>query len=147
MSIQTGIPVSITYSGFSDNAGVSNGSGPGTYADLVGDPQSAAGSCAITATGPQLYNPCAFAAPRGLTFGDAGRNILRVPRTTNFDMSLLKHFKINESTGFEFRAEGFNIFNHTQWNGVSNDLTNSDFLHPSGAHRARTLQFGLKFIF
>ena len=147
MSIQTGIPVSITYSEFSDNAGVSNGAGPGTFADLVGDPKSAAGSCAITATGPQLYNPCAFAAPQGLTFGDAGRNILRVPRTTNFDMSLSKRFKINESTGFEFRAEGFNIFNHTQWNGVSNDLTNSDFLHPTGAHRARTLQFGLKFMF
>jgi hypothetical protein len=146
-SIQTGTPFSVTFSGFSDNAGVSNGAGF-TYADLVGNPKSAIPvGCALQATGPQLYNPCAFAAPRGLTFGDAGRNILRIPRTTNFDMSLAKSFKFNESTGFQFRAEAFNIFNHTQWNGVSNDQAASDFLHPTGAHRARTLQFGLKFLF
>ena len=146
-SIQTGTPFSVTFSGFSDNAGVSNGAGF-TYADLVGNSKSATpAGCALVATGPQLYNPCAFAAPRGLTFGDAGRNILRIPRTTNFDMMLSKNFKFNESTGFQFRAEAFNIFNHTQWNGVSNDQAASDFLHPTGAHRARTLQFGLKFLF
>jgi hypothetical protein len=151
MSIQTGTPFNVTDSNFSDNAGVSNsggnGSDPFTFVDVVGNPKSAAGSCAISAAGPQLYNPCAFADPRGLTFGNAGRNILRNPRTTNFDMSLAKNFKLNESTGFQFRAEAFNVFNHTQWNGVSNDFTNSDFLHPSGAHRARTIQLGLKFLF
>lgn len=149
-SIQTGTPFSVTFSGFSDNAGVSNVAGF-TYADLVGNPKSAPGpGCALTATGPQLYNPCAFAAPRGLTFGDAGRNLLRNPRTTNFDMSLGKNFKFNETRGFQFRTEAFNIFNHTQWNGggsVSNDQAASDFLHPTAAHRARTLQFGLKFLF
>jgi hypothetical protein len=147
-SILTGTPFNVVFGTFGDNAGVSNGAGPGTFADLVGDPKSAVPSgCATVAAGPQLYNPCAFAAPRGLTFGNAGRNILRNPRTTNFDMMLSKHFKINESTGFEFRAEAFNIFNHTQWNGVSNDQAAGDFLHPTGAHRARTLQFGLKFLF
>jgi len=151
MSIQTGTPFNVTDSNFSDNAGVSNSGGNGgspfTYVDVVGNPKSAAGSCALTAAGPQLYNPCAFADPRGLTFGDAGRNILRNPRTTNFDMSLAKNFKIKESTGFQFRAEAFNVFNHTEWSGVSNDFTNTDFLHPNGAHRARTLQLGLKFLF
>jgi hypothetical protein len=114
---------------------------------VTGDPKSNPGSCALTAAGPQLYNPCAFAAPRGLTFGDAGRNILRNPRVTNFDMSLAKNFKFNETTGFQFRAEAFNVFNHTEWSGVSNDFTSTDFLHPNGAHRARTLQLGLKFLF
>jgi len=78
-----------------------------------------------------------------------------MPRTTNFNMSLLKQFKFNESTGFEFRAEAFNIFNHTQWTGssaggvnINNDFTTTgNFLHPSGARRARTLQLGLKFLF
>ena len=147
-SIQTGTPFNVTDSSFSDNAGVSNGYTPGTFADLVGSPSStASASCAVSGAGPQLYNPCAFAHPQGLTFGDAGRNVLRIPRTTNFDMSLMKNFKIKESMGFQFRAEAFNIFNHTQWNGVNNDLNSPDFLHPSGAHRARTLQFGLKFLF
>jgi hypothetical protein len=145
--IQTGVPFSVTYSGFSDNAGVSNGSGPGTYADLVGDPNASPGP-SPGGHGPLLYNPSAFAPPRGLTFGNSGRNSLRNPRTTNFDMALFKHFKINESTGFEFRAEAFNVFNHTQWNGVNSDVASpGDFMRPGGAHRARIMQFGAKFIF
>ena len=146
-SIQTGTPFSITYSTFGDNAGVSNGAGPGTFADLVGDPDGSPCGDPNAAAGPLLYNPCAFAAPTGLTFGNAGGNILRIPRTANFDMSLLKKFKISEATGFEFRAEAFNIFNHTQWNGVNNDQASGDFLHSSGARRARTFRFGFKFHF
>jgi hypothetical protein len=156
-TIQTGLPFSVKYSGFSNNAGVSNGSGPGIFADVVGDPHatpSAACAAADAGTGPLLFNPCAFAFPRGLTFGNSGRNFLHMPRRTNFDMSLIKHFKINETTGFEFRTEAFNIFNHTQWAGssiagasINNDIAGSSFLHPSAAHRARTLQFGLKFLF
>ncbi len=97
---------------------------------------------------PFLYNPAAYAAPQGLTFGSSGRNSLRNPRTTNFDMALFKHFKFTETAGFEFRAEAFNVFNHTQWNGVNNDQASpGNFLQPSGAHRARTLQLGAKLIF
>jgi hypothetical protein len=147
VAIQTGVPLNVLYSGFSDNAGVSNGSGPGTYADIVGDPEANVPSSSGDSR-PLLYNPAAFAAPTGLTFGTSGRNRLRHPRTTNFDMALFKHFSITEATAFEFRAEAFNIFNHTQWNDINNDLaTPGDFLRPSSAHRARTLQFGAKFIF
>ena len=39
-SIQTGTPFNVVFSGFGDNAGVGNAQGPGTYADLVGDPHS-----------------------------------------------------------------------------------------------------------
>jgi hypothetical protein len=145
-AIQTGTPFSVTFGTFGDNAGVGNGQGPGTYGDLIGDPHSSV-PASTSGPGPLLFNPNAFAAPRGLTFGNAGRNILHNPRTTNFDMSLLKDFTFNESTRVEFRAEAFNIFNHTQWNGVDNDISSGTFLHPSGAHRARTMQFGLKFLF
>jgi hypothetical protein len=156
MAIQTGTPFSVLDTAFSDNAGVSNSVTPTTansgsaavFVDMVGNPHSTpTGACILPGQGPQLYNPCAFANPRGLTFGDSGRNILRIPRTTNFDMSLMKNFKIKEAASLQFRAEAFNIFNHTQWNGLNNDLNSADFLHPSGAHRARTLQLGLKFIF
>jgi hypothetical protein len=147
MTTQTGTPFSVTFSGFSDNAGVSNGSGPGTFADLVGDPKANI-PATDPGTPPLLYNPDAFAAPQGLTFGNSGRNSLRNYRTTNFDMALYKHFKLSERTAFEFRTEAFNIFNHTQWSGINNDQASSgDFLTPSGAHRARTMQFGAKFIF
>jgi hypothetical protein len=147
MSIQTGTPFSVIYSGVSDNAGVSNASGPGTYADIVGNPKSNV-PASDPGSPPFLYNTAAFADPQGLTFGNSGRNSLRNPRTTNFDMALFKHFRLSEKAAFEFRAESFNVFNHTQWNGVNNDEGSpGDFLQPSGAHRARTMQFGAKFIF
>ena len=144
---QTGTPFSVIDSNFSDNAGVSNGSGPGTYADLVGNPRKSVPSSGGNGAPPFLYNPAAYANPTGLTFGNSGRNSLRNPRTTNFDMALFKHFKFTETAGFEFRAEAFNVFNHTQWSGVDNDLVSGNFLTPSGAHRARTLQLGAKIIF
>src|ERR1700721_2476433 len=73
-------------------------------------------------SGPLLFNPAAYAAPQGLTFGDVGRNSLNIPSRLNFDMALYKNFPIKESYSFQFRAEAFNIFNHTQWNGVNSSI-------------------------
>jgi hypothetical protein len=40
-------------------------------------------------------------------------------------MALLKHFKTSESTTLEFRAEAFNIFNHTQFRVFDPELGNT----------------------
>jgi hypothetical protein len=164
-TFQTGTPFSVVNQAFyADNAGVGNFFGSGSFADLVGDPNSPPPVKFVDGIpGPLLFNPGAYAAPRGLTFGNSGRNSLRNPRRTNFDMALLKHFPVSESKQFEFRAEAFNIFNHTQWAGINNRLncyrgsSNSagdpgciganNFLHPNSAHRSRVLQLGLKFVF
>jgi hypothetical protein len=145
--IQTGTPFSVVNgSDFSDAAGVSNGVGTGSFADKVGNPNSGF-TREVGDEGPLLYNPAAYAEPQGLTFGNSGRNSLTNPRTTNFDMSIFKHFPIRERGAFEFRWDLFNLFNHTQFNGVDNSLTSSTFLEATGAHRARTMQFGAKIIF
>lgn len=118
-NVQTGAPFTVTNGGAgstpSDNAGVANGTGFGSYPDLIGDPFQGVGNAGNPGFGPFFGNPSAFVAPRGLTFGDAGRNILRNPRQTNFDMALLKVFPVHESMSFQFRAEAFNVFNHTQF--------------------------------
>jgi hypothetical protein len=62
-----------------------------------------------------LSNPGKFCAPRGLTFGNAGRNVERNPSRLNFDMAMEKHFNLKERANLEFRAEAFNVFNHTQY--------------------------------
>jgi hypothetical protein len=145
-TFQTGTPFGVVFN--SDNAGVGNGVGTGSYADVLGNPNLLAGPTLLPGqTAPLLYNPNAFALPTGLTFGNSGRNFLRNPRRTNFDMALFKRFPIKERLNFEFRAEAFNVFNHTQWSGVDNDITSGTFLQPNGAHRARTLQLALKAIF
>ncbi len=157
-SVSTGTPYGVIFAG--DNAGVANGVGSTSRPDLVGDPYAIQQSSQDGAS-PLFANPDAFAAPRGLTFGNSGRNLLRNPRSVNFDMSVFKHFAIRESTAFEFRAEAYNIFNHTQWlpvagdsgSGASNNAAGDAtfggdaFLRTKGAHNARILQLGLKFMF
>ena len=124
--IQTGSPFSVSNGGVgeisSDNAGVGNGvASSGSWPDRVGNPNSGSPGGALSGFGPLLLNPSVFIAPRGLTFGDSGRNIARNPRRTNFDMALFKSFAIRESMGLEFRAEAFNVFNHTEFGYIGGD--------------------------
>jgi hypothetical protein len=125
--VQTGTPFSVYNAGANsvpgDNAGVANGvdTSGASWPDLVGNPKSGVQQIPGLPFGPLLFNPSAFVAPRGLTFGDAGRNILTNPRRTNFDMALLKHFTVTESKYFEFRAEAFNVFNHTEFSWLGGD--------------------------
>jgi hypothetical protein len=160
-----------------DNAGVANGAGAGSFPDrAVGPHPKPTGRNFPLTFGPLLGNPAAFVAPRGLTFGNAGRNVLTNPHRTNFDVAFLRNLKVKESDNLELRLEAFNIFNHTQFriydpnlgNTGSNTigcyggsgadysaaggdgvdcLTGSSFLHPVDAHRPRTVQLGAKFTF
>jgi len=132
---QSGTPFSVINGGSTigisvlDNAGVANGAGSGSYPDVVVSPNSplpaGVGRFNTQSIGPLLYNPAAFAAPRGLTFGDAGRNFLNNPHRLNFDMSMFKNFKITEGSNLEFRAEGFNVFNHTEFRIFNPNLGNT----------------------
>jgi len=124
--IASGTPFSVYNGGVGsipgDNAGVANTFATGgSFPDIVGDPRANVSNFSLEGFGPLLYNPSAFVAPTGLTFGDAGRNILNNPWRTNFDMALLKHIAVTESKYFEFRAEAFNVFNHTEWAWLGGD--------------------------
>jgi len=61
-----------------------------------------------------------------LGFGNAGRDIAVGPRRTNFGTNLYKSFAMGERTRFEFRAESYNIFNHTQFKSFHNNISGSD---------------------
>lgn len=133
---QSGTPFSIINGGSNnlgisvlDNAGIANGAGTGSYPDVIGNPrtQLPAGISRFNpqSIGPLLYNPAIFAAPQGLTFGDAGRNFLNNPHRWNFDMSLFKNFKLTEGSLLEFRAEAFNVFNHTEFRIFNPNIGNS----------------------
>lgn len=66
-------------------------------------------------------NPAAFALPAQGTLGNAPKDVFRGPGRNNFDISLFKNFKLNERFRAQFRAEAYNIFNHTQF--TSEDTT------------------------
>jgi len=125
-TFQTGTPFSPVNGGaFPDNAGSGNPASitAGSYVDYVGSPGGSVPNVPYSGGGygPLVANPGAYVAPRGLTFGDAGRNSLRNPGFNNWNMALFKHFKVSERAAFEFRAEAFNIFNHTEWGPVGGD--------------------------
>ena len=64
---------------------------------------------------PDLWlNPYAFTTPANGVWGNAGRNILRVPGIWQTDVSLEKRFSLTERMGLSFRADVFNIFNRAQ---------------------------------
>lgn len=174
----SGTPFSVINGGSSsgisslDNAGVASGTGAGSYPDVVRGMIAPAPLYEPNTIGPLLYNPNRFTAPTGLTFGDAGRNYLNNPSRLNFDMSLIKNTILREGMSLQFRAEVFNVWNHTQfeiydpsrfgipgnniitcYGGADNSAgdqscaAGNSFLHPIDAHRPRTMQFGVKLLF
>jgi hypothetical protein len=61
----------------------------------------------------QFFNPAAFSAPAYGTVGNLGRDTLTGPGFADWDLSLLKTTQLTEKTRLQFRAEFFNILNHT----------------------------------
>jgi hypothetical protein len=63
---------------------------------------------------------------------------------------LSKYFRFTESTSVQFRAEAFNVFNHTNFRNlsVSRAITSEALFGSVTTFRdPRVLQFGLKFEF
>jgi hypothetical protein len=93
-------------------------------------------------------NPvAAWAGGPNQGFGNAGKDAIPGPNRVNFTTSLYKSFAFTEKARFEFRAESFNTFNHTEPNGVGNTLGNSNFGTVTSFYDPRALEFGGKFIF
>ena len=91
------------------------------------------------------YQPSLFGR-----IGNAKRTICCGPPINNFDLSLHKEFAIgsNEYRRVEFRAEFFNLFNHTQFDNPDGNTTDgSDFGRIKRAKDPRQVQLALKFHF
>jgi len=66
-------------------------------------------------------NGSAVANALGTDIGNVGRNVLRGPRQSNVDFSIIRRIPISETKNVELRAEFFNLFNHVNFaNPVSN---------------------------
>jgi hypothetical protein len=80
--------------------------------------------------------------------GNAPRTICCGPGISDSDFALLKNITLSETKHFEFRAELFNIFNHTQFfNPDGNSTDGSQFGQVTQAKDPRLVQFALKFYF
>jgi hypothetical protein len=100
-----------------------------------------------------------FAFPNPSTrFGDAGRNILIGPGILNLDTSLVRNIGGSERFHAQFRAEFFNVLNHTNFASPVVTTNNTSLFGANGAPissagvltstttTSRQIQFGLKLI-
>ena len=109
----------------------------------------------------QWFDPTAFSLNAVGTFGNLGRNTGFGPALWNTDFALLKDTriaKISETFNVQFRAEIFNIFNHTNLglpnanvftqgtNGGGNRNPNAGRITTTTT-TSRQIQLALKFIF
>lgn len=152
-SYYTGLPFTVTSSTY-DTAGI--GFIPAIVAGgrprLLCDPNANAPH-----TVDQWFNAACFAkqTAAGATGiqnvpGDASRGAVDGPPTARVDFTLAKYFRLGESTSIQFRAEAFNVFNHTNFRNlsVSRAITNEALFGSVTSFRdPRVLQFGLKFLF
>jgi hypothetical protein len=101
----------------------------------------------------QWFNPAAFKLPAAGTFGNLGRGVYSGPGLANVDASLFKTTAITERTNLQFRAEFFNVLNHTNFGTPNATVFSSGAISPSAglitttATTSRQIQFGLKLIF
>jgi hypothetical protein len=88
--------------------------------------------------------------------GSAGRNPLRGPGITDFDLTVFRNFHLgNERRILTFRWEFYNIFNHPQFSSVDNSAlfnpagvqTNTDFGVVNATRPPRVMQGSLRFRF
>lgn len=118
-----------------------------------------AGACVNRAPCYSWVNPAAFAQPALGTFGNMGAYNVLGPRYFQFDVALVREFRVRERATLQVRAEGFNVLNNTRFNAlnVSNlnatSTTNVTLSAPAifgtitGAQDPRILQLALKVIF
>ena len=95
----------------------------------------------------QWFDTSVFSLPALGTFGNAGRSIVRAPGIFNSDLSFSKATALRENVGLQFRAEFFNIFNHTQWASVGASVGSSTFGQVVSARDPRITQLGLRLTF
>ena len=82
-------------------------------------------------------------------FGTAGRNTAVGPGYANWDFSVFKNIRIVEAKELQFRAELFNVLNHTNFRVPDSDISSPPqiFNHIQAAQPAREIQLALKFLF
>ncbi|MGA9571935.1 MAG: carboxypeptidase-like regulatory domain-containing protein [Candidatus Acidiferrales bacterium] len=107
-------------------------------------------------SGGLYFNPAAFGPSALGTEGDARRRYFHGPGINNWDFALLKNTMITERFNLQFRAEFFNIFNHTQFltpsgitgfNIATGAATSQSFGVVGGAAQPRIGQLSLKLNF
>jgi hypothetical protein len=140
-----------------------NNSGSGQLRDRaiqIGNPYGGS-ACSPTAHCRSFLNPNSFqtnpaptAANPVPNYGSVAKGSFVGPHYTDIDMSIARSFPITESAALQFRAEYFNLFNHTNFGDPSTTLggsfgqiTGTTPQNGANANDPRIAQFSFKLLF
>ncbi len=158
LSMSTGTPITPMIDG--DPLGL-NGSASFAFPNALNTPEC---KSKVNPRNPKHYikSEC-YKMPNPVTvLGNARRNSVIGPGLTNLDMSLFKNNRLkkySETANLQFRAEVFNVLNHTNFASPCGTCGNTSIFDQGGAPlasaglltstqtTARQIQLALKFIF
>jgi hypothetical protein len=138
-AIQSGPPFTVTTQTNTTNAF----SAGAQRANVLTDPNLPSGERTVS----RWFDTSAFAQPAVYQFGNQGVGLLRGDGLINFDLSVLRDFRINERVAFQIRGESFNTFNHTNFSLPGRVLNGAGFGIVSGSGPARQIQVGARMTF
>jgi hypothetical protein len=123
-----------------NNNGVDTPDWSGGALDLHTDPRGQS----------SVFDPAQFSLPSLGTLGNARRRFFSGPGLESIDATLSRSFLVSDSRALEFRAEAFNLFNHTQFFGaasVQGNISSTSFGQAVSAMPPRLMQVALRYRF
>ncbi|MFN0101222.1 MAG: TonB-dependent receptor domain-containing protein [Bryobacteraceae bacterium] len=154
IQLTSGLPVTVSQNGDSQNTGPSSFSRPhvvaGTKVGRVWENRTIDRWFDTSAFIRSKCDGCAgegiFLGPKG--YGNAGVSLFDAPGQKTWDFALFKEFKFAETHRVQFRYEAFNFLNTPQFAAPSRALGAADFGRIGGTVvNNREMQLGLKYIF
>jgi hypothetical protein len=152
---QTGVPCGIgtnaDFAGVGEYGSLGCGS-EGQFWNLSGTPAISTGAFAgpVTTTASAKYFTANVTQPAAGTFNltPGVRDSVYQPGLQDWNLALLKSFKVNDRHSFQFRAEAYDFINHPNLNGPNLNPTSSQFgMITSKTGLQRTLQLSLRYAF
>jgi len=142
----TGTPLTVTTSNTDPGGlGLLGASASSARPDITGNPNQGAAHTVASFFNTSAFTPNLQTSDRP---GNAGRGVVTGPSFQRWDLSLFKTTKLPwENMSLQFRAETFNVFNHTNFGTVGTNITLSTFGKVTSANDPRILQLGLKLYF
>jgi hypothetical protein len=160
VTMESGAPINLGVSGENAASVIPNAGGSSSISN--GNRPYVTGPITYPKTVASWFNPASFLAPTAANgycltgpdcWGNLGFDALRGPGRDDWNLALLKNFAVTERFTVQFRAESFNVWNHTQFKGDANnggislDVGAGNFGAVTNAFDPRVFQLALKLIY
>jgi hypothetical protein len=149
-TIQSGSPFGVTVVNGPRDILRDPADGKNLRPNIAGDirlPGSQQGQPAVGQRGIQWFNPAAFATPPAFTHGNAARTLMLGPGVVNFDLAVMKNFRVREHYRLQLRWESFNAFNTPNFGLPGSGLGGGGFGISGAGASDREMQIACKLYF